>query len=412
MLERLVGQALAQNLDISVAAARVAQARAAATDAQAALLPRGELNLEAERDRQSLRTPVGAVAKELGLPRDYSLYQAGAAASWELDLFGGLRRGRQAARADLAATEAQTAAVRLSVSAETADAYLQLRGLQARLDVASRQLDTERRLAAIVREQIGQGVVAERELNRVTGEAQGLEAGLAPLRAQIAAQSNRLAVLTGRQAGAVTAELLVARDIPIAPDPSGGAVPSALMRRRPDLVAAEHRVAAADARIGVAVAEYYPRVSLSGLLGVASVGTGRVFIGDALQAGGSGALRWRLFDFGRVDAEVAQARGARAEALAQFRGSVLRATEEVETALTRLTEGRTEISLRERQLVSLTRSRDQARQAYEGGVLALVDVLDADRALLDAADRLAASRADTARASVAAIRALGGGWET
>jgi outer membrane protein TolC len=183
------------------------------------------------------------------------------------------------------------------------------------------------------------------------------------------------------------------------------------MRRRPDLVAAERQVAAANARIGVAVAEYYPHISLDGLLGVATVGGASMFTGNALQASGGGALRWRLFDFGKVDAQVAQARGREAEALALYRGAVLHATEDVENALTRLMQGRAEIALREQQLASLTKARDQARQAYGAGVVSLIDVLGADRALLAASDRLAMARADTARASVAAICALGGGWE-
>ena len=411
VLDRLVDDALAQNLDIAAAAARVDQARAVARAAGAALLPQGDLSASAQHERQSLRTPVGSVSNELGLPRSYSLYQLGPRASWELDLFGGLRRGREAARADRASAEAEADALRLSIAAETADAYLQLRGLTARLDVAARQLDTERQLVTLVRQQADQGIVADRELNRVMGEGRGIEASLAPLRAAIAGQINRLSVLTGRQAGTADDGLATVRVIPLAPDPSGSIKPAELMRRRPDLVAAERRVAAANARIGVAFADYYPHISLSGLLGSASIGAGGLFTGSALQASGSGALRWRLFDFGRVDAEVAQARGRQAEALAQYRGSVLRATEEVETALARLDEGRTEIHLREGQIASLTRSRDQARQGYQGGVLALVDVLDADRALLDASDRLAGARADTARASVAAIRALGGGWE-
>jgi NodT family efflux transporter outer membrane factor (OMF) lipoprotein len=411
VLDRLVEAALAQNLDIAAAAARVDQANAAARGAGAALLPRADLAGSVERTHQSLQTPVGAVGRPLGLPRDYSLTQFGAQASWEIDLFGGLRRGREAARADFASAQAQADAVRLSIAAETADAYLQLRGLQVRYDVAARQLATERQLADLVRQQAGQGLVADRELNRVIGEAQGIEAGLAPLRTAFAAQANRLAVLTGRQAGQASADLAAAGAIPAAPDPAGSSEPAELMRRRPDIVAAERRLAAANARIGVAVADYYPHVSLSGLFGVASVGTLGLFDGGAVQAGGGGAVRWRLFDFGRVDAEVAGAKGREAEALALYRGAVLRATEDVETALVRLHEDRVEMGLRDAEVASLTRSRDQARQAYAGGVLALVDVLDADRALLEAADRLAVARANAARASVEAVRALGGGWE-
>lgn len=411
-LDALVEHALAQNLDLAAAAARVDQARAAATAAGAALLPGSVASGSVDRVHQSLRTPVGGVARMLGLPRDYTLYQLGAQASWELDLFGGLRRGREAARADLGSAEAEAAAVRLAITAETVDAYLQLRGLQARLAVATRQLETEGRLLDLVRQQVAHGLVAEREFDRVHGEKEGIEASLSPLRAAIQAQINRLALLTGRQAGIDADGLALAGAIPAAPDPSGSAQPSELMRRRPDIVAAERRLAAASARVGVALAEYYPRISLNGLFGVASLGTAGLFTGDAVQASGGGALRWRLFDFGRVDADVAGARGHEAEALARYRASVLRATEDVETALTRLAESRTEIAIRIRQVDALTRSRDKTRQAYQGGVLALVAVLDADRALLEASDRLAAARAEAARASVAAMRALGGGWET
>jgi len=411
LLDRIVDQALAQNLDIAAAAARVDQARGAAQAAGAALLPHVDGTAGAEKQSQSLQTPFGAASSKLGFPRDYALYQMGAEAGWEIDLFGGLRRGREAARASFAGARDDADAVRLSIAAETVDAYLQLRGLQARLAIAERQLDTERQLTGLVRQRVDQGIAPDRELNRTLGEQQGLDAALAPLRAAIAGQMNRIDILTGQQAGTLRAELTPAAAIPLAPDPAGSVEPSALLRRRPDIASAERQVAATNAQIGVAIAEHYPHLSLGGLLGVASVGTAGLFGGNAVQAGATAGLRWRLFDFGRVDAEVKQARGREAEALARYRLSVLRATEEVETALSQLNEGRTEIAARERQVAALTTARDQARIAYQGGVIALIDVLDADRALLDASDRLADARAQTARASVAAVRALGGGWE-
>jgi NodT family efflux transporter outer membrane factor (OMF) lipoprotein len=410
LIDRLVEEALAQNLDLAATAARLDQARAAARAAGAALLPQGELAMSATRQRQSLRTPVGAVSDRLDLPRNYSLYEIAPRASWEIDLFGGLRRERQAARADLASADAEAQAVRLSVAAETVDAYLQLRGLQARLDIAGRQLRNEKELAGLIGSQAAQGIVADRALQRVLGEQYGLDAALAPLRAAIVGQMNRIDVLTGRQAGDQRALLAPVAAIPSAPDPSGSSAPAELMRRRPDIVAAERRVAAANARIGAAIADYYPRLSLSGLFSVASVGAAGLFTGTSVQAGATAGLRWRLFDFGRVDAEVAQARGREAEALAFFRRAVLRGTADVEDALVGLAEGRSEIAAREQEVAFLTRSRDQALQGYRGGVLALIDVLDADRALLGASDRLASARAETARSSVAAIRALGGGW--
>ncbi|MCW1431242.1 efflux transporter outer membrane subunit [Novosphingobium sp. JCM 18896] len=411
LLDRVVERVLAQNLDIAAAGARIAQARAVARGAGAALLPTGEVGASAETAKQSLNSPFGAAAHELGFPRSYDLYTAGAQASWEVDLFGGLTRQQQAARADAAGATADAAAVRLSVVAEAVDAYLQLRGLQARLAVAERQRDTEHALVGLIRQRVDQGVSAERELQRALGEEEGVSASLPPLRAAIAGQMNRLDMLMGAQAGTWRAELATAGAIPLGPDPSGSSNPAELMRRRPDVVAAERRLVAANARIGAAMAEYYPHLSLSGVLNVVSLGTSSLFTGNSVQASAGAGLRWRLFDFGRIDAEVAQSKGREAEALALYRSSILHATEDVENAFVRLGEGRTEVATLERQVAALRLARTQTQSAYESGVVALLDVLDADRALLEASDRLEQARAQQARASVAAIRALGGGYE-
>jgi len=410
LLERFVAAALANNTDLAQARARMEQSRAAAKGAGAVLLPSMGATGDATSVSQSRETPVGKVTQILGLPRGYSEYAVGTQASWEIDLFGGLRRGREAARAELGAAEAGEGAVRIAVAAETADAYLTLRALQARLAIAASQEGVQARLADLVRQRVGQGIAAERELNRATGALEGVRAALAPLRAGIAAQLNRLDVLTGAPPGANRTLLAAAGPIPRAPTPAGSAAPADLLRRRPDVVAAERRLAAANARIGVALADYYPHLSLSGLLGVASLGTGNLFTGGAVQASGGAGLRWRLFDFGRVDAEVAQARGARAAQLAAWRGSVLAAAEDVETALSRLAEAQAEGEALARQVAALTIARAQAEQAYRGGVTGLIDVLDADRELLAARDRAASVQAEQARAAVAAYRALGGGW--
>lgn len=411
LLVTLVGKAIAGNTDLAQARARIDQSRAAARIAGTALLPTLDAAGDATTVNQSRETPVGKVTDILGLPRGYSQYGVGAEASWEIDLFGGLRRGREAARADYAASAADAGAIAIAVAAETADAYLSLRALQARLAIAEDQLRTERDLVSLVRQRFEQGLAAERELNRATAELESVSASTAPLRAAIAAQLNRLDVLVGEQPGANRALLAAAADIPAAPVPAGSAAPADLLRRRPDVIAAERRLAASNARIGVAVAEHYPHLSLSGLLGVASLGTSSLFTGGAVQASAGAGLRWRLFDFGRVDAEVAAAKGREAEALAAWRGSVLRAAEDVETALSRLAEAHTEREALTRRVAALTKARDQTRMAYEGGVAALIDVLDADRERLAASDRLASVRAEEARAAVAAYRALGGGWQ-
>jgi NodT family efflux transporter outer membrane factor (OMF) lipoprotein len=410
VLVALVDKAIDGNTDLARARARIQQSRAAALGADASLLPTVDGTGEATGNRQSLDSPIGAASHILSLPRDYNEYAVGAQASWELDLFGGLRRGREAARDELIASQADAGAIAVSVAAETADAYLTLRGFQSRLAVANDQEKTERGLVDVVRQRFGEGVAPERELYRAQAELESVRASIAPLRAAIAAQSNRLDVLVGEQPGS-NRVLIGFKAIPAAPRPAGSVAPADLLRRRPDIVAAEGRLAASNARIGVAIAEYYPHVSLSGLVGSLTTEASTLFTGGAFQASGGAALRWRLFDFGRVDAEVAQAKGRDAEVLAAWRGTALRATEDVETALVRLVQARAERAALVRQIAQLKKARDETRKAYSGGVAALIDVFDADRQELVASDRLATVTADEARAAVATYRALGGGWQ-
>jgi NodT family efflux transporter outer membrane factor (OMF) lipoprotein len=410
VLDRVVERALSQNLDLAQVRARVDQARAAARRAGAALAPNVGLDASAGRIHQSLETPVGGIAQAFGAPRTHHDYSVGAQASWELDLFGGLRRGREAALAEAQAAEIAAGGARLTVVAETADSYLALRGLQARLAVAVQQEETQAKLAELIRQRSEQGISADRELQRAIGELEGVRASIPPIRSAIDAQLNRLDILMAAPAGMYRDELTSAATLPTPPTPSGSLTPADLLRRRPDVVAAERRLAASNARIGAAVANYYPHLSLTGLLGFSSVSTNRLFSDSAVQSAGVAGLRWRLFDFGRVDAEVAIAKGRDAEALAGYRATALRATEDVENALSRFLESGNEAAALERQIAALERARAQTLSAYKAGVLSLIEVLDIDRQLLAASDRLASAKANTARASVASFRALGGGW--
>ena len=411
LLADLVARAAAGNTDLAQARARIAQSRAAAQAAGAALLPTLDAAGGASTLSQSRETAIGRITQAVGAGRGYTEYSIGTQASWELDLFGGLRRGREAAQGDLSATEASAGAIGIAVAAETADAYLALRALQARFAVARDQEKNQRLLQELIRQRFEQGISAERDLNRTTAQLEGVRATMAPLRAAIEAQLNRLDVLIGDPPGTNRALLVDARPVPIAPVPAGSAMPVDLLRRRPDIVAAERRLAASTARIGVAVAEYYPRLSLSGVFGVASLGTSTLFTSGAVQASGGAGVRWRLFDFGRVNADIAGARGRQAEALAAWRGVVLVAAEEVETALARLEEAHAERGALELQVSVLKAGRKQAQDAYLGGVTGLIDVKDAAHDLLLASDRFASARAEEARAAVAAYRALGGGWQ-
>jgi len=410
-LDQLIDRALTQNLDLAAAFARVRQARAQAGAADAQLLPTVDLSAQDARQRQSLNSQTGAIASHLP---GYSRYQSdetlGVGASWEIDLAGGLRRGAEAAGAEVQAAEAAHLGVRVTVAAEVADAYLRLRGDQARLAVTRDQIETDRHLLELVRLRFEHEVASDREVAQAEALLAQARSAVQPLEIDREAQLNRLDVLLGIQPGTMSAELDVATAIPAVPAVPANSPAGDLLRRRPDVIAAERTLAAANARIGVAVSDYYPKVSLSGLLGFESLSSGQLLKNASFQPQAAAGLRWRLFDFGKVDAEVDQAKGAEAEALAQYRLSVLRAAEDVENAFTTLVQTETHGQELTREVAALTRARDASQAAYERGVIPLTDVLDADRQLLTAQDALAQTRADAARAAVGSYRALGGGW--
>lgn len=411
VLDGIVTRALAQNLDLAAALARVQQARAAAGEAGAQLLPSFDATSQVAVEHQSLNGPDGTFDKAFpGYNRDSRDYTVGAAASWELDLFGGLRRGAEAASAEARAAEAEDAGVRISVVADSADAYFQIRGDQARLDVAQQQIDADQHLLDLVNDRLAAGAATTRE----SAEAQALlfqaQAAVPPLRTALEAQFNRLDILLGEQPGSFARRLAPAPQITTLPAVPAAETLQEMLRKRPDIIAAQARLAAANANIGVAVSQYYPKISLSGLLGFESLDAGQLFTSAAFQPSAVAGLRWRLFDFGKVDDEVIQARGAHAEALADYRSAVLNAAGDVENAFMALAQSEQETVQLQSEVGALRTARDSSQAAYEGGEIALTDVLDADSDLLRAQDQLAQSRAGNAQNAVSVFRAMGGGW--
>ncbi len=413
VLTRIVQRALDQNLDLAIALARVDQARAAAQGAGALRLPQVGVQAQALTERQSLLGPDGELAwHSPGYTRSQTFQSVGLGASWEADLAGGLKNGEQVAVSEWQAAEAARMGARITVVAEAADAYFRARGAQARIAVAEAHLQTQEQLLRLVQDRMNGGLATQREVAESHALLLQARGTLPPLRTELGQQINRLDVLMGEQAGTSAASLLkpvreARYSVPALP---ADIRPAELMRRRPDIIAAERQLDASQARIGVATAEYYPRLSLGGVLGSESL-HGNVLSAAAFQPQAFLGLHWRLFDFGRVDAEVAQAKGVRAEALAQVRQRMLRATEDVENALVMLSQ----LQLQKADLVDEVHAhqiaRDAAQDAYTGGAVSLIEVLQEDRLLLAANDQLAQLQANHARAAVAAFRALGGGWE-
>jgi len=410
-LTRIVQRALDQNLDLAAAMTRVQQGRAAARGAGAQRLPSGSLNASTTTLYQSTESMTGRFAANTpGYSRYQNYYDLGFIASWEADLFGGFKRGAEAATAEAQAAEASQTGTRITVAAEAADAYMQIRGAQARLVFARDQIATDNHLVELVQQRRDAGVASDRELAQAQALLSQAKATVPLITVSLEAQLNRLDVLMGAQPGTYAAELTPVVDIPEVPAISGYGTPTDLLRRRPDIIAAERMVVASNAHIGQALAEYYPKLSLSGIVGSQALAPAHLFEQQGFQPVSVVGLRWRLFDFGRVAAEVEQARGANAEALLQYRSSVLHAAEDVEDAFSLLAQSENRRNEILREIAELQRVRARSEESYTAGVIGLTDVLDADRQLLVAKDDLAVARESAARAAVGSYRALGGGW--
>jgi len=411
-LTHLVALALAQNLDLAQASARVSEARAGLDAAGAALLPSGSVTAQTSRGYQSVETPLGQVLNSAAQFARYgNAHEANLAVSWEVDLFGGLQRARQASQAEYQATVAGAVAVRLAVAAQTADTFFHIRGLQSRLEIARQQVQTQQRLRSTIALRWDKGLAAELQLRQVEAALSRAQATLPMLEAALETTMNAMDVLLGDMPGTHRAQLTGLQALPTLPAMVPAGAPGELLRRRPDIIAAERRLAASNARIGVAIAEYYPKVSLSGLIGSAtSIGSGNLLSGAAAQAAAVAGLRWRLFDFARINAQINQAQAQEAQALAAYRQAVLRATQDVENALLARDRREELNTVLAQGLHSLTRAREASAAAYDKGVVSLIEVLQADESLLSVRDAQAQARAESARAAVALYKALGGGW--
>lgn len=410
VLDRLVDDALLGNLDVEAAAARLEQAVGASGVASSNRLPSAAFGASASTQRQSLEDPLASIGSALpGYDRTSSLYGLNAAASWELDLFGRLGALDRAAGAEVTAAAADVDGALLSVAAEIATAYITARELQARVEIAQQRIQTSQEIRDLVALRFAEGSASRFEVDQADADLAVSRAILPLAEAALDATLNRIDLLSGRPPGHAMA-LIGLGDIPEALTISVVDGPAALLVRRPDIVAAERRLAAADARVAAAVTAYYPRLTIQGLVGFLSSGLAGLLNDDTLQAAGSAGLSGRLFDFGAARGGVEVARGRTREAAAGYRAAVLRAASEAEDAFSQLARGNLNAVELGESNASLIRARTTARTAYDLGGLSLKDALDVQRRQLDTEDAATTARAEAARASVTLFRVLGGGW--
>jgi multidrug efflux system outer membrane protein len=412
-LDSLIRRAAGSNLDLRVAEARLRQARAVRAGSAADLAPHVNASASAARARQSRNQPlIGSLPLPANFPFEYSVYQAGFDASWEIDLFGGKRRAHQAATADWqGAIEARNDAM-VSLLAEVARNYVELRGTQQRLNIARRNLKMQEDATELTRARYQGGVATDLDVTREAALLAAEQATIPPLETALRAAMYALAVLLAQQPGELVAELSPVAAVPPAPPQIPIGLPSDLLRRRPDVRRAERQLAAETARIGVAKSDWFPKVSLIGDVGAESVSVSNWFEPGSRFWSIGPSVQWKALDFGRVRAEVRAQTAVQEQALATYQIAVLTSLQEAENAIVAYAQEQN----RHRALVeAVAESRqalDLAGILYKYGRVNFLDVLDARRSLYQSEDQLALSDQSVSLDLIALYKALGGGWET
>ncbi|MBX3383636.1 MAG: efflux transporter outer membrane subunit [Phycisphaeraceae bacterium] len=401
VLDDLVSEALRNNIDVRIAASRVDQFASRVGISRAASLPSVGYDASAGRAQRSRETAAA------GGPRVLDFFEANLNLGWELDVFGRVRRTTDAAIADALASEEARRGVILSLVSSVATSYIALRSLDQQLAIANRVLETRRETLRIFELQFERGVVSRLELSQIRSELERTATAIPALHRDIGTLENAISVLLGRAPGDVARGLPLA-ELATPPVPAG--LPSDLLTRRPDLRAAEQNLVAANARVGAAIADFYPRFALTGAMGFASDDLGRLFTSPAGAYTIAAGVAGPLFTAGLLESRLQVSRAVEREALDTYRGAVLTALREAEDALITRAMLIEEVSGQSRQVEELTQYASLALKRYDNGYVGYLEVLDAERALFDAQLQQARLQASLLASSVGLYKAFGGGW--
>jgi multidrug efflux system outer membrane protein len=407
-LTRLMKEAVSSNLDVRAAEARVRGARSARTEAVLDLAPTVTFGAGYTRQRLSAATfPIGA-----GTFPDQDIWDGGFDASWELDLFGRVRRNVQARGAFVAVSQEDLRDIQVLLAADLARAYFELRGAQEQLGVAHRNAENQRRTLEVTRQRLEAGRGTAFDTERAQAQLSFTLASVPALESRVREAEYQIGVLVGRPPAAVAGELSTAAPLPLLPAVVSVESPDSVVRRRPDVAAAERQLAVERALVSAAKADYLPRITMGASAGYSAAefdalgdrGTFRYALGPIIS--------WPALNLGRVKARVDGSRAREAEAQAQYSQTVLRALQEVETALVRYRTSQGRVERIQDAASASERAAELARLRFSGGVADFLQVLDAERTQLEAEDQLAQSRTQAATAFAELYRALGGTWPT
>lgn len=410
-LDSLINRAVQSNLDLRMAQARVREARAQYRMSAADLWPTLDASGSYARQRQSQNQPVlGSFSIPAGAFQN-NVYQAGFDASWEIDVFGGERRGVEAAKAHVAASEFGRRDTLISLLGEVALNYIDLRGDQQRLAIANENIRAQEKTLAITRDRFAKGLARELDVQQASTVLATTRAEVPALESAIQAFMHRMEVLLGQQPGSLKAELSQTGPLPALPPQVPVGLPSDLLLRRPDVRQAERQLAAATANIGVAKADLFPKFYLNGAAGYQSLSAGDWFSGGSKFWSLGPTVQWRVFDAGRIRANIKVQNARQEEALANYEQIVLTAFEDVEDGLVSYAKEQVRRASLQDAVTSSQRSLDVANKLYANGLTDFLQVLDAERSLYQAQDALVQSDQTISANLISLYKSLGGGWE-
>ena len=406
LLTALVREAQRANMDVRVAQSRILGARASRRLAALDLVPTITGSGSASRSQLSLSQAPGLTTQ----PAAQNLWDVGFDASWELDVFGRVGRNVRARSALVESSEHGLNDLQVIVAAEVARTYFELRGAQRQLAVAQRNATNQRDVVKLTEDRLAAGRGTAFDTERAKSILYLTLASTPGLESQIVQDRNRLAVLLGRTPDALPAALLDSGALPRLPDTVFVGSPSTLIRRRPDVLSAERQLAARSLFVGAARAEYLPRVTFSARGGYLGTSADSLFKRANSRLLLGPVVSFPLFDVGRVRQRVEIAQAGEEEAQAAYNSTVLSALEESESSLVAYDRAHARLAILEDAVHSSTRAADLARQRFEAGLTDFLQVLDAERTLLDAENQLALGHTAAATALVAVYKAVGGAW--
>ncbi len=404
VLDQLIDTALANNLSVMIAAANVEQALAVITQTRSALFPQIGYSGSGERTRSP---QTGAAAAIPNYPNPQSTYQTLLTASWEIDLWGRIRRLSESAQANALASGETRRGVILTLVSAVATSYLQLRGLDEQLVIAQRTLGTYAESVRLYQLQFKYGQTSQMTVAQAQSQYETAAAQIPAIEAQIAQTENALSILLGRNPGPIPRGKSINELAPLAV-PAG--LPSTLLERRPDLMQAEQALVAANAQIGAVQALYFPRISLTGALGSASTDLSNLFQGSTRTWSYAGQLVGPIFTFGSVSGQVAQAQAARDAALLSYRQAIQSAFADVDNALVASQKLAQQLAAQQRLVEALRDYARLARLQYQGGYAPYSTVLQAEQSLFPAELQLASVRTQLVASAASLYKATGGGW--